>query len=65
MKKIILATDDVATYEFSLNGSTRIVEFHKPTPAVSLEGEEHPEEQPFDHESLSEAEYQQWLAWLG
>jgi hypothetical protein len=65
MKTLISATEDSATYEFSLDSSTRIVEFHKSVPAQVEEGQEQPEEQPFDHEALSEAEYQQWLAWLG
>jgi len=32
---------------------------------LERDGQEQPEEQPFDHEALSEAEYQQWLVWLG
>jgi len=65
MKTLISSTEDSATYEFSLNGSTRIVDFHKPASAQVQDGQEQPEEQPFDHEAMSEAEYQQWLAWLG
>lgn len=65
MKTLILNTEDVVMYEFSHNDTTCVVNFHRPTPIEVLEGEEQPEEQPFDHDAMSEIEYQRWLNWIG
>jgi hypothetical protein len=62
MKTLISSTEDSATYEFTSGDTTRVVEYNKPQ---LREGEEQATEQPFDHEAMSEAEYQGWLAWLG
>jgi hypothetical protein len=62
MKTFISSTEDSATYEFTSGDATRVVEYNKPQPQ---EGEEQAPEQPFDHEAMSEAEYQGWLVWLG
>ena len=62
MKTLISSTEDSATYEFTSGDATRVVEYNKPQPQ---EGEEPAPEQPFDHEAMSEAEYQGWLVWLG
>jgi hypothetical protein len=62
MKTLISSTEDSATYEFTFGDATRIVEYNKPQPQ---EGEEPSQDQPFDHEAMSEAEYQGWLSWLG
>ena len=62
MKTLISSTDDSATYEFTSGDAIRVVEYNKPQPQ---EGEEQAQDQPFDHEAMSEAEYQSWLAWLG
>jgi len=62
MKTLISSTEDSATYEFTSGDATRVVEYNKPQ---SQEGEEQAPEQPFDHEAMSEAEYQSWLSWLG
>jgi hypothetical protein len=62
MKTLISSTEDSATYEFTSGDATRVVEYNKPQPR---EGEEPAPEQPFDHEAMSEAEYQSWLSWLG
>jgi hypothetical protein len=62
MKTLISSTEDSATYEFTSGDTTRVVGYNKPQPQ---EGEEPATEQPFDHEAMSEAEYQGWLVWLG
>jgi hypothetical protein len=62
MKTLISSTEDSATYEFTSGDATRVVEYNKPQPR---EGKEPAPEQPFDHEAMSEAEYQGWLVWLG
>jgi len=62
MKTLISSTEDSATYEFTFGDAIRVVEYKKPQPQ---EGEEQTSNQPFDHESMSDAEYQNWLAWLG
>jgi hypothetical protein len=62
MKTLISSTEDSATYEFTSGDATRVVEYNKPQPQ---EGEEPAPEQLFDHEAMSEAEYQSWLSWLG
>ena len=62
MKTLISSTEDSATYEFTSGDAIRVVEYNKPQPQA---GEEQAPEQPFDHEAMSEAEYQGWLAWLG
>ncbi len=59
MKTLLSSTEEQATYEFTFGDSIRIVEYRKP----HIEWET--EEQPFDHEAMSEAEYQNWLTWLG
>lgn len=73
MKTLISSTEDSATYEFTFGDAIRVVEYKKPQPQVmpvseeqeAVEGEEPAPEQPFDHEAMSEAEYQGWLSWLG
>lgn len=62
MKTLISSTEDSATYEFTYGDAMRVVEYKKPQPQ---EDEDPAPEQPFDHEAMSEAEYQSWLAWLG
>jgi hypothetical protein len=62
MKTLISSTGDSATYEFTFGNTIRVVEYNKPQPRG---GEEPAPEQPFDHEAVSEAEHQGWLAWLG
>jgi len=62
MKTLISSTEDSATYEFTFGDAIRVVEYNKPQPQ---EGEEQAADQLFDHEAMSEAEYQNWLAWLG
>jgi hypothetical protein len=73
MKTLISSTEDSATYEFTSGDATRVVEYNKPQPQVMPDSEEQEAvecekpapEQPFDHEAMSEAEYQGWLVWLG
>jgi hypothetical protein len=65
MKTLISSTEDSATYEFTFGDSIRVVEYKKPQPQVTPDSEEQAPEQPFDHEAMSEAEYQGWLVWLG
>jgi hypothetical protein len=62
MKTLISSTENSATYEFTSGDVIRVVEYNKPQPQ---EGEEQTTEQPFNHEAMSEAEYQSWLSWLG
>ena len=62
MKTLISSTEDSATYEFISGDVIRVVEYNKPQPQ---EGEEPALEQPFNHEAMSEVEYQSWLSWLG
>jgi hypothetical protein len=65
MKTLISSTEDSATYEFTSGDATRVVEYNKPQPQVTHDSEEPTPEQQFDHEAMSEAEYQSWLVWLG
>jgi hypothetical protein len=65
MKTLTSSTEDSATYEFTSGDTTRVVEYNKPQPQVTPDSEELAPEQPFDHEAMSEAEYQSWLSWLG
>lgn len=65
MKTLISSTEDSATYEFTSGDAMRVVEYKKPEPCEQTEGEDPAPEQPFDHEAMSEAEYQSWLTWLG
>jgi len=61
MKTLISSTEDSATYEFTSGDAIRVVEYKK---QQSEMGEEQAPDQPFDHEAMSEAEYQGWLVWL-
>jgi hypothetical protein len=65
MKTLISSTEDSATYEFTSGDATRVVEYNKPQPQVMPDSEGPAPEQPFDHEEMSEVEYQSWLSWLG
>jgi hypothetical protein len=62
MKILISSTEDSATYEFTSGDAIRVVEYNK---SQSQVGEEQATEQPFDHEAMADAEYQNWLEWLG
>ena len=62
MKTLISSTEDSAIYEFTYGDAMRVVEYKKPQPQ---EGGDPAPEPSFDHEAMSEAEYQSWLTWLG
>jgi hypothetical protein len=61
MKTLISSTEASATYEFAFGNIIRVVEYSAPD---QNEGSQN-QEQLFNHEAISEAEYQGWMAWLG